>query len=107
MFKEEIEKLIKGDVENSLDVLKKYSHDYSVFEVPPEVIVFPKDAEDVKSLVKFVNKKREQGYFYVSLTPRGAGTCMSGGSLNTSIIMDMTRYMSGTLEMKKINLVRR
>ena len=103
MFKEEIEKLIKGDVENSLDVLKKYSHDYSVFEVPPEVIVFPKDAEDVKSLVKFVNKKREQGYFYVSLTPRGAGTCMSGGSLNTSIIMDMTRYMSGTLEVKKIN----
>lgn len=103
MFKEEIEKLIKGDVENSLDVLKKYSHDYSVFEVPPEVIVFPKDAEDVKTLVKFVNKKREQGYFYVSLTPRGAGTCMSGGSLNTSIIMDMTRYMSGTLEVKKVN----
>ncbi|MDQ5883658.1 MAG: hypothetical protein QG654_572 [Patescibacteria group bacterium] len=102
MFKEEIKSLIKGDVENTLDVLQKYSHDYSIFEVPPEVIVFPKDVEDVKALVKFVNKKREEGYFYVSLTPRGAGTCMSGGSLNTSIIMDMTRYMSGTLEVNKV-----
>lgn len=102
MFKEEIKSLIKGDVENTRDVLEKYSHDYSVFEVPPEVIVFPKDIEDVKAIVKFVNKKRSEGYFYVSLTPRGAGTCMSGGSLNTSIIMDMTRYMSGTLNVKKV-----
>ncbi|MEZ4103488.1 MAG: FAD-binding oxidoreductase [Candidatus Paceibacterota bacterium] len=103
MFKEEIKSLIKGDVENTKNVLEKYSHDYSVFEVIPEVIVFPKDVEDVKALVRFVNKKRSEGYFYVSLTPRGAGTCMSGGSLNTSIIMDMTRYMKGTLEVKKIN----
>lgn len=102
MFKEEIKSLIKGDVENTRDVLEKYSHDYSIFEVIPEVIVFPKDAEDVKALVKFVNKKRNEGYFYVSITPRGAGTCMSGGSLNTSIIMDMTRYMNGTIEVKKI-----
>lgn len=102
MFKEELKKIIKGDVEDSKLVLEKYSHDYSIFEVPPEVVVFPKDSEDVKALVKFVNKKREQGYFYVSLTPRGAGTCMSGGSLNTSIIMDMSRYMSGTLEVKSI-----
>lgn len=102
MFKEEIKSLIKGDVENAIDVLEKYSHDYSIFEVPPEVVVFPKDSEDVKNLVKFVNKKRDEGYFYVSLTARGAGTCMSGGSLNTSIIMDTTRYMKGTLEIKKV-----
>ncbi len=102
MFKEEIKSLIKGDVENTRDVLEKYSHDYSIFEVTPEVVVFPKDSEDVKALVKFVNKKRNEGYFYVSITPRGAGTCMSGGSLNTSIIIDMTRYMNGTIEVKKI-----
>ncbi len=102
MFKEEIKSLIKGDVENAIDVLEKYSHDYSIFEVPPEVVVFPKDSEDVRNLVKFVNKKREEGYFYVSLTARGAGTCMSGGSLNTSIIVDTTRYMKGTLEIKKV-----
>jgi FAD/FMN-containing dehydrogenase len=102
MFKDEIQKLIKGDVENKIDVLKKYSRDYSVFEVMPEVIVYPKDSEDIKNLVRFVNKKRSEGYFYVSLTPRAAGTCMSGGSLNTSIIMDVTRYMSGVLEIKDV-----
>ncbi|MEZ4210902.1 MAG: FAD-binding oxidoreductase [Candidatus Paceibacterota bacterium] len=103
MFKEEIEKIIKGDVSNTKDILEKYSHDYSIFEVMPEVVVYPKDSEDVKNLVKFVNKKREQGYFYVSITPRGAGTCMSGGSLNTSIIIDMTRYMNHAIEVKKVN----
>ncbi len=103
MFKEEIEKIIKGDVSNTKDILEKYSHDYSIFEVIPEVVVYPKDSEDVKNLVKFVNKKREQGYFYVSITPRGAGTCMSGGSLNTSIIIDMTRYMNHAIEVKKVS----
>ena len=103
MFKEEIEKIIKGDVSNTKDILEKYSHDYSIFEVMPEVVVYPKDSEDIKNLVKFVNKKREQGYFYVSITPRGAGTCMSGGSLNTSIIIDMTRYMNHAIEVKKVN----
>jgi FAD/FMN-containing dehydrogenase len=102
MFKDEIQKIIKGDVEVSKEALNKYSRDYSIFEVRPEIIVFPKDVEDIKNLVKFVNKKREQGYFYVSLTPRGAGTCMSGGSLNDSIIMDMTRYMKGVLDVKTV-----
>lgn len=99
---EEIKKFLKGDIENKRSVLEKYSHDYSVFEVMPELVVYPKNTEDIKNLVKFANKKRSEGYFYVSLTPRGAGTCMSGGSLNTSILIDMTRYMKGTLEVEKV-----
>lgn len=99
---EEIKSFLKGDIENSKDVLEKYSHDYSVFEVVPEIVVFPKDSEDIKNLVKFVKQKREEGNLNISITPRAAGTCMSGGSLNISIILDVTRYMSGVLSIDKV-----
>ncbi len=48
-----------------------------------------------------MNKKREEeGYIYLSITARGAGTDMTGGPLNDSIIMDVSRYMGGVLEVK-------
>ena len=55
----ELKNLIKGDVLTDKVTLKMYSHDASLFEVKPHVVVFPKDEEDVKSLVRFVaqNKK--------------------------------------------------
>jgi FAD/FMN-containing dehydrogenase len=105
MLKNEIKTFFKGDVEDSSKTLERYSHDYSIFEVKPELVVFPKDAEDIKNLVKFLNKKREEeGYVYLSLTARGAGTDMTGGPLNDSIILDTSRYMGGVLEVKKQKL---
>ena len=95
---EEIRKLIEGDVENSDKVLRKYSSDYSIFEIRPELVVYPKSISDIRKLVKFVNGKRSEGFVNISITARGAGTDMSGGPLNTSIILDTTRYLSGILE---------
>ena len=88
-----LKKSFKGDVEGDEKTLEKYSHDASLFEVVPEVVVFPKDASDVEALVKFVseNKKSDPK---LSLTARSAGTCMSGGPLNESIILDTTRYLN-------------
>lgn len=100
MLKDEIKNLIEGDVEDSAKVLENYSHDYSIFEVRPEVIVFPKNVGDIKKLVKYVNEKRSLGLMNITLTPRGAGTDMSGGPLSASIILDMTRYFGGVLEVK-------
>ncbi|MCL5006992.1 MAG: FAD-binding oxidoreductase [Patescibacteria group bacterium] len=98
-LKEELKKAIKGDVEDSADVLSEYSHDASLFEVKPQVVVFPKDAEDLESLTKFVNghKKDDPG---LSLTGRSAGTDMSGGPLNSSIIVSFGRYFTKIGEVK-------
>jgi len=93
---EEIQKFFKGDVENSDEVLTKYSHDASVLEVRPEVVVFPKDSEDVQNLVKWVNENKDK-YLNLSLTARSAGTCMSGGAIGESIIIDFTRYMNNLI----------
>lgn len=101
-LKDEIKTFFKGDVEDSGKTLTKYSSDYSIFSVRPELVVFPKDAKDIENLVQFLNKKRaEEGYIYLSITARGAGTDMTGGPLNDSIILDTSRYMSGTLSVKR------
>lgn len=83
----------KGDISVDDETLERYSHDTSLFELKPQVIVFPKDHNDVKHLVEFVTQHKKQ-YPHLSLTPRSGGTDMSGGAINSSVIMDFTRYMN-------------
>ncbi|MDQ5954164.1 MAG: hypothetical protein QG583_92 [Patescibacteria group bacterium] len=92
-MKEDIQKIFKGEVENDEETLVKYSRDASVFEIRPQVVVFPKDSLDVQNLVKWVNENKEK-YPNLAITARAAGTCMSGGSIGESIIMDFTRHMN-------------
>jgi FAD/FMN-containing dehydrogenase len=97
-LKIEIQKFFKGDVEDSDEVLTKYSHDASLLEVRPQVVVSPKDVEDIKNLVKWISTQTEK----ISITPRSAGTCMAGGAIGESIIMDFTRYMNHIEKIEKI-----
>ncbi len=92
-IKEQLQKFFKGDVEDSEETLKTYSHDASIFEVRPKVVVFPKDSEDVQNLVKWVGVNTEK-YPGLSITARCAGTDMSGGAIGESIILDFTKYMN-------------
>ena len=92
-MKEEILKFFKGEVEDGEETLKHYSRDASIFDIRPMVVVFPKDSEDVKNLVKWVSENKEKKP-ELSITCRCAGTDMSGGSIGESIIMDFTRHMN-------------
>lgn len=92
-FIEELKRAIGGDVREDDEALTAASTDASIFRVRPELVVFPKDAEDVKNLVKLVRLRREAGE-HVSLTPRAAGTDMSGGPLGESIVVSFTKYFS-------------
>jgi len=95
-LKDSIKEFFKGDIEDDAETLKRYSHDASLLEVKPEIVLYPKDVEDIKSIVKFATEKKKEGK-HISITARAAGTCMSGGSLNDSIILDTQRYMSGVI----------
>lgn len=92
---EELKKTIKGDIATDDESLSLYSHDASLFEVKPQVVVFPKDDEDIRNLVKFVNKYKKENPS-LSLTARSAGTDMGGGSINDSIIVSFTKYFNQT-----------
>lgn len=92
-MKQEIEKFFEGDVDDSIEILSKYSRDASIFEVMPKLVVYPKHGKDIERLVQWATQKKESDPT-ISLTVRAAGTCMSGGSLNESIIVDVMRYMN-------------
>lgn len=91
----ELKQTIKGDVSSDDETLKLYSHDASLFEVKPQVVVFPKDETDVKNLIRFVNKHKKENPS-LSLTARAAGTDMGGGSINESIIVAFGKYFNQT-----------
>ncbi len=97
---EPLQSVFTGDIENTTEILEKYSHDASLFSVMPELVVFPKTANDIEQLVRWANEQHTTPETSrISLTMRAAGTCMSGGSLNTSIIIDTTRYMNAIVEL--------
>lgn len=82
-----------GDFDDSAATLETYSHDASMFEIKPQLVVYPKNAGDVEKLVTVVAKLKKT-MPHLSITARSAGTDMAGGAINDSIIMDMTRYFN-------------
>lgn len=90
---EKLRETFKGEVDTSDETRDFYSHDASLFELRPEIVTFPKDATDVQALVRFV-KENKTANPTLSITPRSGGTCMSGGAINESIIMDMNRHLN-------------
>lgn len=82
---------IQGEVYSDLKTLEKYSRDASLLRVRPEVVIHPKNADDVKSIVSYVLEHKKANPA-LSITGRSAGTDMSGGPLNESIILDFTTH---------------
>ena len=74
---EELEKLIGGNkLSINHEVLSAYSADHTEdLSYLPEVVVFAESTEDVAKVLEFCNGRE------IAVTPRGAGTGLSGGSL--------------------------
>ncbi len=89
----ELRKQVEGEVSDVSATLEKYSHDASIFEVKPRVVVFPKNQKDVERLVTFV-KENKKDHPELSLTARAAGTDMSGGPLTESILVEFTKHFN-------------
>lgn len=95
----------KGELDDSPEAIQTYSHDASMFEIMPKLIVYPKDSQDVSFLVNYVTKNK-QSKPSLSLTARSAGTDMSGGAINDSIIVDFKKYFVsiGQIKATQVNV---
>lgn len=96
---QKIRAFFQGEIVFDDNSLNLYSHDTSLFEIKPQIIVYPKNTQDIEQLVKFVSENKKQ-YPNLSITPRSGGTDMTGGAINDSIIMDFTRYFNHYNEIK-------
>lgn len=96
---EDVKKVIKGEVDSSSASVLSYSHDASIFSVTPSAVIYPKSVQDLKNLVHYVTERTTEGAV-CSLTARNGGTCMSGGPLTESYVVDMSRHLNhiGTVD---------
>lgn len=95
-----IKTFFKGEVLFDDKTLKLYSHDTSLFEVIPKLVLFPLDTDDLSNLVKFVSENKTD-HPRLSITPRSGGTDMSGGSINDSIIVDFSKHFNEVGQINK------
>ncbi len=93
-IKQTLDKLgFAGELEDSAEMLQFYSHDASMFELKPQLVLMPKNASDVEKIVGLVAEKKKS-MPHLSVTARSAGTDMSGGAINDSIIVDFNKHLT-------------
>jgi FAD/FMN-containing dehydrogenase len=85
--------IVKGEVISDRRTREAFSHDASIYELVPDVVVAPKNSADIKSVVSFVNQHKA-AYPTLAITPRSAGTDMSGAAIGSSIVLDMTAHFN-------------
>jgi len=88
-----LRKLIKGEITTEPLARQAVSRDASVYEVVPEVVINPIDSTDVEKLVKFIAKNK-LAYPKLAITPRSAGTDMSGAAIGSSVVLNMTTHFN-------------
>jgi FAD/FMN-containing dehydrogenase/Fe-S oxidoreductase len=86
---------LQGDI--SVDWARRVvgATDNSVYQLTPEAIIYPRTREDVQLALSLL---AEEAHREVHLTPRGGGTGTNGQSLNTGVILDLSRYFGQILE---------
>lgn len=82
------------------ETLRHYSHDETeTLSFLPEVVIKPRTAEQVSEVMKICNRDR------IPVTPRGAGTGLSGGALpHLGGVLLSTERMNSILQIDERNL---
>ncbi|KEI34561.1 Fe-S protein [Francisella sp. W12-1067] len=95
-FIQELKKLhFLGDIHSDYASRISTSMDNSVYFVVPELVVFPKDKQDIAKIFSLASKSE---YRDLKFSPRGGGTATAGHSLCAGVIIDASRYMNNILE---------
>ncbi len=89
---------LNGNFRNDEETLNSFSTDHSHIWIKPQGVAAPADVAELKSLVRFVNNRREID-FDLSLTVRAGGACVTGGPLNDSLIVDITAGLNKILNL--------
>jgi FAD/FMN-containing dehydrogenase/Fe-S oxidoreductase len=83
---------VRGSVDDSSRRRAEYSTDASNYRVVPQVVVFPRDTDDVLAALDVA---RSAG---VPVTSRGGGTSVAGNAIGTGVVIDLSRHVNRVLE---------
>jgi FAD/FMN-containing dehydrogenase/Fe-S oxidoreductase len=86
----------RGDIESSYASRLAVATDNSVYQWIPQAVAFPLNTADVALLTRL---SQEPQYSSICFSPRGGGTGTNGQSLSDGLIVDLSRHMTGLLEL--------
>ncbi len=86
-----------GEVMTGADARRYFSTDASVFKIPPAIVVYPRNENDVRKTTRFTWQLAERGRV-IPLTARGAGTDLTGAAIGPGIIMSFPAHLNRVLE---------
>jgi FAD/FMN-containing dehydrogenase/Fe-S oxidoreductase len=72
-----------------------YATDASDYREVPLAVVYPKHEADIRELVRFASEKK------ITLIPRAAGTSLAGQVVGSGMVVDVSRHMTGILEINE------
>lgn len=90
----------RGTVSSDKELLEKYATDESIFYIKPQIVIQPESQQDVEIAVKTLGQETKR-FPSLSLTPRAAGTGLSGGSLSDSIVIDVSKHLTKIGDVKE------
>ncbi|MGY2873222.1 FAD/FMN-containing dehydrogenase/Fe-S oxidoreductase [Marmoricola sp. URHA0025 HA25] len=76
------------DADDSALARSLYATDASLYRIPPQVVVRPRDADDVLAVLAVARE------YATPVTMRGAGTSIAGNSIGPGIVIDTVRHLN-------------
>lgn len=86
-----------GEVMTAPDARKYFSTDASIFTIPPAIVVYPRNENDVRKATRFTWQLAERGRI-IPITARGSGTDQSGAAIGPGVMMVFPAHMNRILE---------
>ncbi len=91
----ELRKLTTGDIRTDAFSRVLYSTDASIYQVMPHAVVMPRTTDELQAAVELAAKHR------VPILPRAGGSSLAGQAVNAAVVLDLTRYLNGILEVNQ------
>ncbi len=94
-----------GEVMTGTDVRRYFATDASIFQLPPALVVYPRNENDVRKTARFTWQLAERGRV-IPITARGSGSDQTGAAIGTGIMLVFPAHMNRILELDtKLNTV--
>ena len=90
---QQLGKQLQGDLFFDTTMRTLYATDASAYREMPLAVAIPKNSDDIKKLIAFAYQHK------TSLIPRTAGTSLAGQVVGNGIVVDVSKYFTGILEL--------
>lgn len=88
----------RGQIEVDSALRAAMSTDNSVYQISPDLVVAPREADDLVTLLTVMARSE---FSVIPITGRGGGTGTNGQSLNTGVVVDLRRHMNRLIHLNE------